>query len=143
MKDHELRDDENGAQVGRRIDHADGVGAAMDEAGWSGQPWTDEHIAQQAMRSIACDAMIPDGRIQVTVERGWATLTGRVEWHFQRLAAEGAVRQLSGARGVSNLVKVEPLAQVAVRVKIGIDNAMRRASVPDTGPSRSRPVVAG
>lgn len=122
MNDHELRDD--------------GENGGADE--WR----TDERIAKQAVQVITWNAMIPEGRIQVAAERGWVTLTGRVGWHFQRRAAEGAVRQLSGARGVSNLIEVEPPDLAAGRARIRADDGMRRAPARGAGLPSSRPAVA-
>jgi osmotically-inducible protein OsmY len=42
------------------------------------------------------------------VENGWITLSGEVEWDYQRKAAERSVRDLFGVVGVTNLVKVKP-----------------------------------
>ena len=38
---------------------------------------------------------MPDGKVQVTVQKGWVTLNGTVDWFYQRDAAERAVRKLS------------------------------------------------
>jgi osmotically-inducible protein OsmY len=46
----------------------------------------------------------------VTVRGGWVTLEGKVDWGFQREAAEKAVRYLPGVRGVSNNIEVKPSA---------------------------------
>ena len=59
------------------------------------------------------------------VKKGWVTRTGTVDWQFQRVAAESAVRQLSGVVGVSNLIEVRP--KVAPRdVKQKILDALKR-----------------
>jgi osmotically-inducible protein OsmY len=46
--------------------------------------------------------------MKLLVDNGWVTLEGSVEYHYQRVAAEGAVRNLKGVRGVSNLISVAP-----------------------------------
>ena len=43
-------------------------------------------------------------RVKVKVDKGWVKLTGDVYGDFQRRAAERAVRNLPGVRGVSNLI---------------------------------------
>jgi len=63
---------------------------------------SDSEIAAAAAQALKWQARIPDDRLRVTVERGWITLAGEVEWEFQRRAAESAVRQLLGVVGVSN-----------------------------------------
>ena len=42
------------------------------------------------------------------VENGWVTLAGSVDWQYQRVAAESAVRGLSGVVTVENLIDVTP-----------------------------------
>ena len=44
--------------------------------------------------------------IHVSVHDGEVTLTGRVGWEFQRLAAEAAVRHIIGVSGIDNALQV-------------------------------------
>jgi osmotically-inducible protein OsmY len=69
---------------------------------------TDPDIAAAATRALEWHALVPDDSIVVTVANGRVTLGGRVEWQFQKNAAERAVRKLSGVRSVSNLIMVMP-----------------------------------
>jgi osmotically-inducible protein OsmY len=69
---------------------------------------TDADIAMAAERALEWNVLVPDGRIHPMVEKGWLTLTGEVEWDYQRSAADSAVCNLMGVTGVSNLVKVKP-----------------------------------
>ena len=73
-----------------------------------GNERTDADIAIAAERALEWNVLVPDGKIRPLVEKGWLTLQGEVEWGYQRSAAEGAVRDLMGVTGVSNLVKVKP-----------------------------------
>ncbi|WP_454914529.1 BON domain-containing protein [Variovorax gossypii] len=73
-----------------------------------GNERTDADIAMAAERALEWNVLVPDGKIRPLVEKGWLTLQGEVEWGYQRSAAEGAVRDLMGVTGVSNLVKVKP-----------------------------------
>lgn len=68
----------------------------------------DDQIAARALSIIAWDSTIPDGKVHVTVDKGWVTLKGAVEWFYQREAAARAVHKLSGVTGVSNLIEVTP-----------------------------------
>jgi osmotically-inducible protein OsmY len=69
---------------------------------------TDADIALAVERALDWNVLVPNGKIRPQVEKGWVTLEGEVEWGYQRTAAEGAVRELMGVTGVSNLVKVKP-----------------------------------
>jgi osmotically-inducible protein OsmY len=69
---------------------------------------TDADIAMAAERALEWNALVPKDKVRPMVEAGWLSLGGEVEWGYQRTAAEGAVRNLMGVTGVSNLVKVKP-----------------------------------
>jgi osmotically-inducible protein OsmY len=69
---------------------------------------TDTDIAKAASRALEWDSFVPMERIDVTVANGWVTLRGEVEWDYQKRAAERDLRQLSGVRGVTNLISVRP-----------------------------------
>ncbi|MGH2263411.1 BON domain-containing protein, partial [Klebsiella pneumoniae] len=51
----------------------------------------DDQIAKRALSIIAWDATIPDGTVQVSVQKGWVTLSGTVDWFYQREAAACAI----------------------------------------------------
>jgi osmotically-inducible protein OsmY len=85
----------------------------------------DDQIAERALLIIAWNAQVPKDSVQVKVEKGWVTLTGAVDWQFQRAAAESAVRRLSGIVGVSNLIEIGPKV-AASDVKQKILDALRR-----------------
>ena len=72
---------------------------------------TDADIAAAAVYALKWNASVPAEKIQVTVDKGWVTLNGEVEWQYQREEAERAVRSLWGAKGVSNLIVVKPHAR--------------------------------
>jgi len=79
----------------------------------------DDQIAQRALSIMSWDAQLPSGAVKVKVEKGWVTLTGAVEWFYQKNAAAAAVRKLSGVVGVSNQIEVKPRIQTAdVKQKI-------------------------
>ena len=70
---------------------------------------------------------MPDGKVQVTVQKGWVTLNGTVDWFYQRDAAERAVRKLSGVIGISNQIEVAPSAR-ASDIKRRIEDALLRSA---------------
>jgi osmotically-inducible protein OsmY len=87
--------------------------------------WADDEIAKRALDIIDWDVTVPNDAIQVKVQNGFLTLTGEVEWNYQKTAAEDAVRKLGGVVGVSNLIAVKARAQ-AVDVKSRIEEALKR-----------------
>ena len=66
----------------------------------------------------------------MTVEKAWLTLKGAVDWDYQRRAAEAAVRNLAGVRGISNLITVRPDLQ-PTDVKKRIEETFKRAAAYD------------
>lgn len=66
----------------------------------------DGDVARSAVNALDWNFAIPKDRIQVSVAKGWLTLDGEVEWHFQKRAAGDAVRNLRGVRGVTNDIVV-------------------------------------
>lgn len=63
---------------------------------------SDAEIAAGIEKAFKWHALVPDDRIQVKVEKGWVTLTGEVDWHYQRHNAEVVVRPVTGVVGVNN-----------------------------------------
>lgn len=68
----------------------------------------DADIAIAAQNALTWNVSVPDGLLRVKVEKGWVTLSGNVEWEYQRSSAEQAVRNLLGVVGVANLIRVIP-----------------------------------
>lgn len=66
----------------------------------------DTEIGKRAANVLAWSVYLPANAAHVKVEKGWVVLTGEVDWQYQKVAAESAVRKLSGVVGVSNLIKV-------------------------------------
>ena len=86
---------------------------------------SDADIAHAAANALDWDTEVPAG-VKAKVENGWVTLEGHCEWHYQRTAAERAVRYLSGVKGVTNLIGVVPKQPSPSEVKVKIREALRR-----------------
>jgi osmotically-inducible protein OsmY len=79
----------------------------------------DSVIAGAAADALSSNRAVPSGAVQVSVVNGWITLIGVVDQASQRGAAERAVRNLRGVRGVSNVItlRITPQPQrSAVRI---------------------------
>jgi osmotically-inducible protein OsmY len=72
---------------------------------------TDADIAQDAARALELRVLIPES-VQAVVHHGHLTLTGTVDWLYQKESAEGAVRHIRGVRDVMNHITVVPRAAV-------------------------------
>ena len=85
----------------------------------------DDQIARRALKIIGWDTTVPGDKVRLKVEKGWITLSGDVEWNFQREGVEAAVRKLSGVMGVTNHITVRPNADPG-DVKHRIEEALQR-----------------
>ena len=85
---------------------------------------TDADIAADVVRVLELRSTIP-AAVQAAVHNGRVTLTGRVDWIFQKREAEKALRHLRGVRGVLNHITVAPRA-VAREVRHRIVEALHR-----------------
>ena len=86
---------------------------------------TDADLAAAARRALEWNTLVPADRVRITVSSGFVTLEGDVDWQYERDAAERAVRNLVGVKGVSNLIRVKPNA-MPQNIKERIEQALRR-----------------
>ena len=87
---------------------------------------TDENIAHAALDRFVWETSVPADAIKLEVEDGWITLTGQVEWHYQKDTAENLIRGLLGVVGITNLVTIKPRPN-AVNIGHDIGTALHRS----------------
>ena len=85
----------------------------------------DKDIAQSATKVLEWNLWVPNDRIKVMVQDGRITLSGDVDWYYQKERAEDAVRHLIGVLGVINSITIKPPVK-AVDVKNRIEDALKR-----------------
>lgn len=79
----------------------------------------DIDIAKTAVQALVWSMNVPSEQIKVVVEEGWLRLTGEVNWQYQRQAAESAIRNIYGLKGVLNQIIIKPsIAPSDVKNKI-------------------------
>jgi len=86
----------------------------------------DEDIASAAVDRLRWDSTFPDGAVKAKVEKGWVTLTGEVDWHYQQEAAVSDVRGLSGVTGVSNEITIKPrpnTSNIRDKIMVALDRS--------------------
>lgn len=91
---------------------------------------TDADIARSAENVLSWTTSVPKDAVKVMVEEGFITLTGDVDWQFQRLAAAASVRFLSGVTGVSDQIAIKPTVKVSA-IQSDIESALKRTAVAD------------
>lgn len=85
----------------------------------------DPDIARDAVAAIKSQLPALADKIKVIVENGEITLEGGVPWHYQKDAAQFAVRRIRGVKNVRNLIQLQPVADPN-ELKRKIQEAFRR-----------------
>jgi osmotically-inducible protein OsmY len=98
---------------------------------FGGNFWADERIAECGLQNLASDASVPKDHIKLAVEKGWVTLTGEVDWNYQKTAAESDIHRLLGVVGVTSEIKIKPRVQ-AYEVREKIEKALQRIAPFDS-----------
>jgi osmotically-inducible protein OsmY len=91
---------------------------------------TDEDIAGAAVYALEWNVSVPHDRVKVSVQDGRLTLSGQVDWWYQKDAAIDAVQKLMGVVGVNNYITVKPVAK-PLNVKAKIEGAFQRNAMLD------------
>jgi osmotically-inducible protein OsmY len=86
---------------------------------------SDTDIANDALKAFKSAWDVPDDKIKIIVEYGWATLEGDVTWNFQREAAKKVVENLEGVKGVTNNIKIKLSTKDAIEQR-DIEHALAR-----------------
>jgi osmotically-inducible protein OsmY len=87
---------------------------------------SDEDIAAAVADRLSWNSQLPKDTIMVKVEKGWVTLSGKVDWYFQKISAENDIRHLLGVSGVSNTISISPTVS-ASDIGDSIDHALNRS----------------
>lgn len=87
---------------------------------------TDTHIAREAGIALQRTVSVPSGCVKATVHDHVITLSGTVDWHYQREAAQRAVATLSGVSGVRNTITLKHPVVSPTEAKATITAALVR-----------------
>ena len=91
---------------------------------------SDADIARSAENTLEWLILLNKDSVKVMVEDGWITLSGEVDWEYQKQIATGAVRYLMGVRGVSDQIAIKSKRSVST-VKSDIEAALKRHAMGD------------
>lgn len=94
---------------------------------------TDTEIAQAAVTALKWNTVVPADRVTATVANGWVTLKGTLDFYHESAAAERAVRDLRGVKGVSNAIVLRPPVQPVKKIDVAtkIEAALKRSAEID------------
>jgi len=93
-------------------------------------PAADDEIAQRILDVLRWSTGLPADAVKVKVQSGWVTLSGRVEWNYQRESAARAIQDLAGVKGVTNAILIAPKASPA-DIRDRIVQALKRQAELD------------
>ena len=91
---------------------------------------SDSEIALAIANAMKVNTYHLDALVKARVEDGFVTLTGEVEWQFQKIAAANAISYLTGVKGIFNNILVKPKVSITA-VKSDIDAAINRRAQSD------------
>ena len=92
---------------------------------------SDEDIARAVASVLDWNVLVPHDRVKVQVRDGLVTLSGEVDWGYQKFAAEEAVRYLMGVVLFNNQITIKPPVK-PLDVKDKIESAFRRNALLDS-----------
>jgi osmotically-inducible protein OsmY len=87
---------------------------------------SDMNIAEDIRTAFALDYQVPADQISVNVLNGYVTLTGNVDWDYQRDAAEDDVVMIQGVQGLDDEITVNQPPAAATDIVAGIAAAFAR-----------------
>lgn len=91
----------------------------------------DTDIARTAKSVLEWTTNWPKDQVKVMVEKGWITLSGQLDYEYERQLALSNVRHLMGVKGVSNQITLKPFLSTN-SVKSVIDAALKRRALTDS-----------
>jgi osmotically-inducible protein OsmY len=109
---------------------------------------TDQDIAKAIISNFKWSFRVPSDSIKVSVESGWVTLSGEVEWDFQREAAKNSIKDLLGVQGVTNDISLKSKKVQSETIRQKIQDALkseakREASKIEVEVSGSKVTLSG
>jgi osmotically-inducible protein OsmY len=90
----------------------------------------DTELASSAEAALQSATYFSPNEVKIKVESGWITLSGDVEWDYQRQNSVAAVRHLLGVTGVTDQIAIKPKLS-SVLVKSEIEAALKRRARTD------------
>ena len=91
---------------------------------------TDPQIARDVVQKMVNQIYLPANKITVTVQDGWVTLEGTVDWQYQRKLAEHSAKSIIGFKGITNNIVLKPRVST-IDVKAEIEEALERNASVD------------
>lgn len=89
----------------------------------------DTDIAHDCVHALRSRVTVPQD-VKVTVRYGHVILEGIVEWMYQKMAAENAIKYIRGVKGIANEIRIKAMVS-GPQVKDKIEAALRHSAEVD------------
>jgi len=86
---------------------------------------TDKEIAKAIVRAFKWNTAVPEDKITIEVQNGWITLSGEVEFWYQKDTARCVINGIIGVKGITNNIDIKPVIKPD-EVKEKITRAFKR-----------------
>ncbi len=86
---------------------------------------TDKEIAKAIVGAFEWNTAVPEDKISIEVRNGWITLSGVVEFWYQKDAARCVIKNIIGVKGIMNNIEIVPSIAVE-QVQEKINSAFKR-----------------
>jgi osmotically-inducible protein OsmY len=116
------------SQALKRVAGVKAVAIELDVKLSPGHQRSDTEIAAAAEQALRWSTSVSPELIRVTVDHGWVTLTGELEWDYQRRSAERAIREVIGVVGIGNQITLRARPHAADLEK-QIQEALTRQAI--------------
>jgi osmotically-inducible protein OsmY len=120
-------------RAAQRVSGVQALAIEMDVALSKSSRRTDADIARLIESVLYWTTAVPQDSVKVMIERGWVTLSGEVEWEYQRQAAMGGVRYLTGVTGITDRMVIKPTGASST-IKSDIETVLKRRAKADAPP---------
>lgn len=89
---------------------------------------SDTEIAAAVEHAMNWSTSVPPDRVKVTVEKGWVTLGGELDWNVQRRSLERMIRPLKGVVGITDNIRLKA-APIVANLSTRIQDALTRQAM--------------
>jgi osmotically-inducible protein OsmY len=93
---------------------------------------SDIEISEAVKNALKWHTALNEDLVEIKVDDGWIYLDGVVEWDYQKKAAELAVQDLVGVRGVTNRITIRSTTVDAKEIKNKVAAAFHRSATIDS-----------
>ncbi len=116
------------ARAVRRVGNVKAIALELDVKLAPDHRRSDTDIAASVEQALKWNTLVPFVAVRPVVDHGAVTLSGEVEWDFQRRAAEKAVRALTGVVAINNAITLRAKPHVP-NVSHRIQEALTRQAI--------------